>query len=162
MHVQSITSPEFQQRFFARMIRTPDGCLVWTGSLTKGYGQVKCDGKNQYTHRVAWRIANGPIPDGLLVLHHCDNPICCDVEHLFLGTDLDNHQDCVQKGRVRYSHHYGEQNGSAKLTAADVLEILRVYVPRSREFSTFALAQRFGVTHSVISRVVLRQLWTHI
>ena len=74
-----------------------------------GYGRIWFNGKSTGTHRVAWELANGPIPDGLHVLHHCDNPPCCETEpsdaypegHLFLGTEADNQADKAAKGRGR-------------------------------------------------------------
>ena len=161
MHLQSTTDPTFQQRFFARMTRTPSGCLEWQGCTNlKGYGQVRCNGTMQGTHRVAWIIVNGPIPDGLDVLHKCDNRTCCDVDHLFLGTDLDNNHDMIFKGRAVHVH--GEQHGHAKLTETDVLEIRRIYVCGSHEFGQSALARRFDVDHAHIGRIIRRKKWNHI
>lgn len=76
------------------------GCFVWPHSRqSKGYGQIWRDGKNALAHRVAYEIAYGPIPDGLWVLHHCDNPPCINLRHLYLGTPSDNSRDMVAKGR---------------------------------------------------------------
>lgn len=88
------------------------GCLVWSGLRNdKGYGliQDRSRGKLLKAHRVAWELANGPIPAGLMVLHRCDHPWCVDVAHLFLGTAADNSADMVAKGR---------QARGAKLSAA--------------------------------------------
>lgn len=75
-------------------------CLEWQASRNrKGYGQVRYDGKNDGAHRVAWVLEHGPIPDGLYILHRCDNPPCVAVEHLFLGTAADNMADKMAKGR---------------------------------------------------------------
>lgn len=88
------------ERFAAKLVRMPTGCLEWTGKITRlGYGQIKINGKNVSTHRFAWTTVHGSIPDGIHVLHHCDNPPCCDVEHLFLGTRADNMADKIAKGR---------------------------------------------------------------
>lgn len=88
------------ERLTARLVRMPNGCLEWTGSkFWTGYGQIKVDGKNMKTHRFAWELANGPIPDGMIICHRCDNPPCCDVVHLFLGTHQDNVDDMMMKGR---------------------------------------------------------------
>ena len=77
------------------------GCRIWTGGTLKdgGYGRVRFAGKDARAHRVAWILANGPIPTGLVVCHACDNPPCVNVEHLFLGTHDDNMADMVAKGR---------------------------------------------------------------
>lgn len=82
-----------------RRLYSIDGdCIVWQGRIESGgYGRV---GRRGLAHRQAWERANGPIPDGLLVLHHCDNPPCVNPEHLFLGTHQDNSDDAKAKGRV--------------------------------------------------------------
>lgn len=89
-----------------RVIPEPNtGCLLWEGAVARyGYGHVKVGGRkgrNVLVHRMVWEEANGPIPDGLHVLHRCDVPACCNVDHLFLGTHADNMQDMWNKGRVR-------------------------------------------------------------
>lgn len=68
---------------------------------SRGYGIMRVRGKVLKTHRIAWELANGPIPDGLSVCHSCDNPPCCNVEHLFLGTHADNMADMIAKKRDR-------------------------------------------------------------
>jgi len=102
---------------------TPSGCLLWTGAKYKdGYG---CIGVGRGTalrvHRVTWELEHGPIPPGRLVCHKCDNPLCVNLEHLFLGSPLDNMRDMIQKGR--HAQLAGERHPSCKLTDAQVKEI---------------------------------------
>ena len=100
------TQVSVAQRLASKLVRMPNSCLEWTGCLGHShYGQMTIgsltDGSRRTiaTHRFAWESANGPIPDGLFVLHHCDNRKCCDVNHLFLGTKADNTADMIAKGR---------------------------------------------------------------
>ncbi len=89
-------------RFLSKINFSPDenGCHNWLGSkLPSGYGTMSYKGTRHYSHRIAWEVFRMPIPDGLLVLHHCDNPSCCNLVHLFLGTHSDNSKDMYKKGR---------------------------------------------------------------
>ena len=107
----------FKRRFFAKTkpageVRTGmvTACLEWTGARqSDGYGVTLANGKHAQAHRVAWEFERGTIPDGICVLHHCDNPLCVNVEHLFLGTRVDNNADRDAKGRLvvpRGDAHY--------------------------------------------------------
>ena len=81
---------------FWRKVQRDDGCWMWTaGRDGDGYGSYR----NKRAHRVAWQLTRGPIPDGLVVCHSCDNPACVRPDHLFLGTQQDNIQDMLRKGR---------------------------------------------------------------
>jgi hypothetical protein len=93
----------FPARFLKRLRVTGGGCWEWTGATVPGgYGRLRGDdARSTLAHRAAWLWANGPFPDGLKVCHRCDNPPCCNPEHLFLGTQLENMRDCVAKGRFR-------------------------------------------------------------
>jgi hypothetical protein len=76
------------------------GCHLWTGHRdADGYGLTSAEGKRRVAHRVAWEVANGPIPEGMIVMHTCDNPACCNPEHLQLGTHAENTRDRIKKGR---------------------------------------------------------------
>jgi hypothetical protein len=113
------------ERLSARLLRMPNGCLEWTGPREPdGYGRIYFDGKTVRTHCLAWILANGPIPAGLVIRHFvCDNPPCCDPDHLRSGTVADNNADMTAKGRGRsgeswnasktncpQSHPYDEAN----------------------------------------------------
>lgn len=110
-------------------------------------------------HRYAWLITNGPIPAGASVLHHCDNPPCVRPDHLFLGNALDNAQDKVQKGRLRYGDARGERNGKAKLTAADVIQLRARAAQGERQCD---LARAFGITPQTTWNIINRRNWKHV
>lgn len=98
-------------------------CWVWKGARGgKGYGSKMIRGKAYRTHRLAWEWVNGPIPDGMMVLHRCDNPPCCNPNHLFIGTNTDNMRDMVAKGRGSFpthcpnGHEFTKENSRASPT----------------------------------------------
>lgn len=125
-------------------------CWTWTGSkLCSGYGMVKWDGMPQPAHRVSWQIVFGDIPEGFCVCHRCDNPVCVNPAHLFLGTHTDNMRDMVQKGRC----------GTAKLTLANIVAIRKL---RSENWELADIASKFSVTPESIGRIVNRETWKHI
>jgi hypothetical protein len=141
---------------FSRFFVPTDGCWIWTGSIrTTGYGEVGIPGERKTiaAHRASWIIHNGPIPDGLMVCHHCDNRRCVRPDHLFIGTAADNARDCVEKGRSNSPH--GIRSGNAKLTWDQVQEIRRRHVPgihpaRRTGGSSTELAAEFGVTKQYV------------
>lgn len=96
--------------FFKHVSPQEDGCWQWTGRIRDGgYGRMKLNGKETRAHRVSWLIHKGDIPNGLCVLHRCDNRLCVNPKHLFLGTRRDNYEDMKKKGR----HSHGETHAAA-------------------------------------------------
>ena len=88
--------------YISKTITTSIGCMEWQGHLdTCGYGSVHFLGKIKGLHRLIWELVKGIIPEGLQILHHCDNPPCINPNHLFLGTHQDNMADMVLKGRAK-------------------------------------------------------------
>lgn len=135
--------------------RDPSECWEWLGSKnSRGYGRVVWNGKNVRAHRVAWELANGPIPEGKCVLHYCDNPSCVNPHHLWVGSHADNMHDMVEKGRQVY--HRGESHGMSKLTEQDVREI-RFFLDAG--YSQKALALMYGVSISTISLIKTGKIW---
>ena len=106
--------------------------------------------------RVAWTLTYGPIPKGLLVCHTCDNPACCNVAHMFLGTTKDNAQDSVKKGRSLL----GEKNPAHRLTTLEVQQIRRLYSDGT--YSYRQIAAMFAVSSSTIYDIKVGKTWKHI
>lgn len=132
-------------------------CKIWTGKTDNfGYGKYTEQGtrKTKLAHRVAWEEANGPIPDGMCVLHECDNPPCVNDEHLFLGTREDNNKDRTVKGRS--AKRQGHLNPNVKLTADTVRKIRR----DSRSGKDTAKA--YGISTSHVSEIRNGISWGHL
>lgn len=154
-------------RFWAKVDRvtTPDGCWLWLASCyPDGYGQFKVSNKNHRASRISYELAHGPIPDGLLVCHNCpdgDNLLCVNPAHLWLGTVKQNAQDMVAKGRAPDGSWLrplcGEENPRAKLTASQVATIREVFAAGGVTFA--ALARTYGVTNTLIIKIVRGELW---
>ena len=130
----------FVRKFWMRVDKTGN-CWNWTGGIYQGtgYGQVSLRDQKYKAHRLAWEFTNGAVPDGVQVLHHCDNPRCVKPAHLFLGDHDANMLDMAQKGR-----------GIALLTEEQVRE---VRTTPSTYGSGVALARRFKVSRQVINGI---------
>lgn len=148
------------ERFWEKVdVRGPDECWPWKANRNEhGYGliYVRGRGKNVRAARVALVLAGRPIPDELDALHRCDNPPCVNQAHLFAGTQLENVQDMVAKGRLRLPMLRGEDHGNAKLTRA-IVEAIRA---RSAEgVSQLRLAAENGVSPTLIGKVLKLEVW---
>ena len=89
-------------RLLERVVFGVTGCWQWRGPTNAfGYGRFSFEGRTQVAHRLSYETFRGPIPDGMSVLHKCDNPSCINPEHLWIGTYSDNRRDCLSKGRWR-------------------------------------------------------------
>lgn len=159
LQVQYHGLPEFE-RFMKRVDKDgPDGCWIWTGSRQRAqwHGQWRGPkGTPELAHRAAWRLMRCEIPQGMCVCHRCDNPVCVNPAHLFLGTVSENFKDMWAKGRARPKTHCGEAHGMAKLTADKVREI------RASDESAKDIAARLGVGTTTIYDVRKRKIWQHV
>lgn len=133
------TLAERYERFVVRR----DGCWAWDGVTNdRGYGQVD----KRYAHRVAYELFIGPIPDGLNVLHRCDNPPCSNPEHLFVGTQADNVADAKAKGRLR--------GAPRRFTDAQIAEMTRL---RTLRVPSVVIAEQFGTGRCYVNYLVKRE-----
>jgi len=132
---------------------TTTGCLIWNGKKNaSGYGRCASWKENIMVHRKSWEVNNGPIPEGYVVCHACDTPACVNPEHLFLGTQSDNHADMVEKGRnVR-----GAAHTLAKLTDEKVNAIRRDC--RASQ----VIAEEYGVSRALINGIRKGTRWKHV
>ena len=144
-----------EERFWEKVdILGKNECWEWLGSINEdGYGSFKYTG-GCLAHRCAWVLSNGDIPQKMEVCHRCDNPSCCNPNHLFLGTHTDNMKDMISKGRCFDKR--GERNSNAKLTKSDVVEIYRRHNGGEPQRE---IARDFGVTQSAVSYILKGKSW---
>ncbi len=142
------------ERFWNKVKKT-ETCWLWQGAKSgNGYGSIKHNGKMISTHRFAYEMANGPIPDGLCVLHRCDVRACIRPDHLFLGTNLDNSRDMFAKGRAKPPK--GDAHPTAKLTEAQVRSII------ADDRMQRQIADDLGVSKATVCLIKQGKTWRHI
>jgi hypothetical protein len=143
-----------EEIFWARVDKNgPNGCWLYTFGKDKwGYGDLRYKGKHIQAHRLAWKLLRGD-PGKLDCLHTCHNPTCCNPDHLYLGTDLDNTRDRVAIGR---------QHVEAKLTPEEVQEIRAKYWYESGRSNVVALATKYGVKPVTIVAIISGRSWKHL
>jgi len=153
------------ERFWQSVTKS-EGCWTWNLSRDKdNYGQFwVASGKNRFrAHRFSWMLLNGDVPEGMCVLHHCDNPPCVRPDHLFIGTQKDNVADRDRKGRTnRWPNkaRSGEKNPRSILTVIDVKKIRSLHkngVPRKE-----ILSQYTYMSHQAIDGVLYNKNWKHV
>lgn len=141
-------------RFLIKFKKTK-GCWQWkAGFNTYGYGLFKELGKTIGAHRFSYKLFIGSIPKGLLVCHTCDNRACVNPKHLWIGTEYDNAQDCVKKGRQ--TRACGVKNGHSKLTEQQVKEI------RNLKESSYNICTKYNVVASTIRSIRNGSRWAHL
>jgi hypothetical protein len=159
-----------------------DPCWNWVGFvMPNGYGKFSFGREHFLAHRSSWHLLRGPIPDGMCVLHKCDNRRCVNPDHLFVGSEMDNTQDMIAKGRNSTGDRHwsrakrsafmrrviepgvpkrrGSLHGNAKLTEEDVRAIRRrVAAGETR----LAVSRSFSVTNATVCGIVNRRSWKHV
>ena len=134
--------------FWSRVYKNhPSGCWVWLGARMDrthrggGYGMVWVGKKKYLTHRLSYELVFGSIPEGLRVLHTCDNPICVNPAHLFAGTQLDNVHDAIHKGRA---------NG-VPLSDEDVINIRKRYICGE---TVKSISEDYGSSYTYLHQII--------
>ena len=138
---------------------TPSACWIWQASTVEdGYGQIRSGGtgsKMLKAHRVSWELRHGPIPNGMGVLHSCDNPPCVNPSHLFLGTPDDNQKDAVRKGRQTR----GEKIARATTTERQAISVKTMFI---RGMKQTTIGKALGLTKYVVSQIIRGKTWKHV
>lgn len=134
------------------------GCWLWIGSAHKSKTHVYGEMAKVKAHRISYAMHKGPIPEGMVVMHKCDTPLCVNPLHLKMGTVAENNADMCAKGRQRVGATFaiGEANSRAKITAENVIEI------RQSDRKNEELAAHFGISASHVKNIRNGQSWKHV
>jgi hypothetical protein len=148
------------QELFDRHVVKGDDCWSWGGYINnKGYGYTRIGGKvskGWLAHRLSWSLHFGEIPDGLHVCHKCDNRMCVRPDHLFLGTNMDNIRDRMQKGRLGSQWCKNiprEMHPKNKIKLTQLMEMIAL---RESGKKVMDIAQEFGITKEHASRLMTK------
>lgn len=135
-------------------------CWLWTGhKKPRGYGFLGTSAGHRYAHRLSYEIHHGVIPDNLCVCHRCDNRLCVNPQHLFIGTHAENMHDMAMKGRANKDVLRGERHPNTRLTEQQVRDIRwRFFVGEPPTH----LAVEYKVTKSQIYKIVKGRAWCHV
>ena len=133
------------------------GCMIWSGAKnSSGYGRISAFGKVMTTHRVSYLLHKGEIPESVCVCHTCDNRLCVNPDHLWLGSQSENLKDAVKKGRMYRPDTRGFRNGNTKLTTKDVSQI-RILVAAGD--LKYIVAKKFNVSPSTVTNLINFNTW---
>lgn len=146
-----------KESLIASAVPQANGCLFLGACATDEYPTIRLSGRKMRANRAIWLLAFGPIPDGLMVCHKCDQPKCINPEHLFLGTAGDNIRDASAKGRM--PGPFGAKCHRAKLTDETVLQIRKLH---ANGLDKFEIANRFGMSPSGIYKILCGDRWKHL
>lgn len=186
--VKTDFSEEDQKRFWMKVkMKSQNDCWTWTaGRNGSGYGAFKANGGQHAAHRVSYELSFGKIQEGLFICHRCDNPVCVNPRHLFVGTHKDNMKDMSTKGRSasgerhisrlhperlargdRHGSHLhpervprGERNGNAKMTSEKVRQIREALLIEG--VVQKEIAKQFGVSAHAVSKLNRNKSWKHV
>lgn len=158
------------ERFWSKVdVRGSDECWEWKAARNRhGYGYFRYKSKHAKAHRVSWELTQGEIPDGINVLHRCDNPPCCNPAHLFLGTQAENMSDKVAKGRQQRGEGCrakperrarGSRNGRATLNELQVVGMMARHL---QGVSVAQVAREFNAPYKTVSSIIRGENWSHI
>lgn len=155
------TAQTIKEGFEKFVIRNKVGCWGWSGCCPKnpGYGQFRSNMKIIRAHRASWIIHYGEIPKGKFVCHKCDNPICSNPDHLFLGTCKDNNYDCIKKGRHPTLGKKGEDNHCAVITAKIAKKIKQLLKETNDQKK---IAKIFNISSYIVSQIKCNKTWRGI
>jgi hypothetical protein len=151
-----------QEQMDSKTVKSP-GCWKWIGGKNRHNGKGRVWDPDRRKHvsapRAAWEINHGPIPEGMYVCHHCDNPNCVRPSHLFLGTPSDNMQDAIRKGRLWQPDTRGERHGGRVLTAAMVINMRRMH---RGGLSCAKISRHLGIKLGTVYNAVSGRRWASI
>ncbi len=161
-----IIDPASQRRFWSKVTKT-DSCWNWAAAVRKGYGAFKFEGKVYDAHRFAYLIVYGDIDEGLVICHKCDNTLCVNTDHMFLGTVGDNNRDMLAKGRNWKGPNWdpnredklqkhSTKGTTAKLTQSEA-DTIRQLVKMG--YPIRDLCRRFSVARRTIQDIVSGRTW---
>lgn len=156
-------SEEDIKRFWSKSKYVESGCLEWdAGCFKHGYGAFQYRGKVVKAHRFAYELSTGISPEGKFVCHHCDNPKCISILHLFLGDAKSNNADMISKGRYKQGNRLnqpkGENHHKSILTEESVRQIRRI----GRSKTQAELAVLFKCSKQTISAVLRNEIWKFV
>ncbi len=164
--IPELTQVEIE-RFWSHVSKS-DGCWIWTASGQR-YGKAKIRRVNISSHRLAYHIGIGPIPEGKLVCHTCDNQKCCRPDHLFAGTTVDNSKDMLSKGRgnkasgPRHGSHIKPErfdNPGPRLTRKQILSI--VADAKLNTLTNAEIARKYEVGKTTVLNILSGKTWSNI
>lgn len=156
-HVRYHPECTFEARFWPNIDkRGPDECWPWIGRRdARGYGRIAENGPRTYAHRVAWTLTNGPIPEGMHILHKCDFPACCNTAHMVLGTQTDNNHDRHAKGRTA-------RGVAIKKVVLNDDKVRRIRELRAKGLGYEAIGREIGCRGAAARDVCIGKFWKHV